>query len=149
MELSSEVRLPQPPARVWQVLTDVGRVAGCVPGCESVQEEAPLQRYRAVMRQRVGPFRLEVPLTITVEEAREPERLRARATGRDRATGTAVAADLTITLAGEGDGTRLSIVTDLQVGGRLAALGYPMIRKRADETVAEFASRLRAVLAGG
>lgn len=148
MELSSEVRLPGSPAEVWQVLTDVRRVAGCVPGCESVEEEAPLERYRAVMKQRVGPFRLEVPLEIQVQEAREPQRLRARATGRDRATGTAVAADMTITLAAEAEGTRLAIVTDLQVGGRLAALGYPMIRKRADETIAEFASRLRAALAG-
>jgi carbon monoxide dehydrogenase subunit G len=149
MELSSELRLPVPPERVWRVLTDVRRVAACVPGCESVVEEVPLQRYRAVMKQRVGPFRLEVPLEIQVTEAREPERLRARATGRDRATGTAVAADLTIALAGDGDGTRLGITTDLQVGGRLAALGYPMIRKRADETVAEFAARLRAALAEG
>lgn len=146
MHLTSELELPAPPARVWAVLTDVGRVAGCIPGCEHVVEEAPLARYRAVMKQRVGPFRLEVPLEIRVDEITAPERVRARASGRDRATGTDVNATLTVTLTAAGDGSRLAIATDLQVAGRLAALGYPMVRKRADEQFTEFATRLRAAL---
>ena len=149
MELAGDLELPAPPSRVWTVLTDVRRVAACIPGCEDVVEEAPLERYRAVMKQRVGPFRLEVPLEIRVEEVTAPERVRARASGRDRTTGTAVNATLTVTLAAAGAGSRLAIATDLHVVGRLATLGYPMIRKRADENFAEFATRLRAALSEG
>jgi carbon monoxide dehydrogenase subunit G len=144
--LTSELELPAPPAHVWRVLTDFRRVAACVPGCESVEEEAPLVRYRAVLRHRVGPFRLDVPLDIRIEDVREPEHIRARAVGRDRTTGTSLSADLTVTLTPRPAGTGLVIATDLQVGGRLAALGYPLIRKRADEAAAEFAERLRATL---
>ena len=147
MDFTSELVLPGTPDRIWGVLLDVRRIAACVPGCEDVEELAPHERYRALMKQRVGPFRLEMPVEIRLEEIRAGERIRARTTGRDRATGTAVTADLTLTLAPAGASeTRLGIVTDLQISGRLASLGYPMIRKRADEHMAEFARRLRATL---
>jgi carbon monoxide dehydrogenase subunit G len=127
-------------------MTDFQRVAACIPGCENVTEQAPQERYHAVMKQRIGPFRLDVPLDIHVDELTAPNRIRAHASGRDRTTGTAVSTTLTITLDPTGDGTRLAIATDLQVTGRLATLGDPMIRKRADESFAEFATRLRALL---
>src|SRR5574342_581016 len=124
MEFMDEVVLPVPPARVWAVLVDVGRVAACVPGCEQVEEIAPLARYRAVMKQRLGPFRLEVPVDITVEEMRAGEHLQATAVGRDRITGATLSATLGVTLAPHEDaGSRLRVSTALRVTGRLATLG--------------------------
>jgi carbon monoxide dehydrogenase subunit G len=150
MDFVEEAVLPVPPARVWPVLVDVARVAACVPGCEQVEEVAAPTRYRAVMKQRVGPFRLEVPLEITVEETREPERIRAVASGRDRITGATVSATLGVALAPDGtEGTRLGVTTTLTVGGRIAALGYSVIRRRAEEAFAEFSRRLRAVIEAG
>lgn len=148
MDFADELALPAAPARAWAALVDFRRVAACLPGCERVEEVEPLARYRAVMAQRLGPFRVEVPMEITIEEVREPERLRARAAGRDRVTGTLIDAGVTLTLAPDpGGGTRLSLETSLQVGGRLATLGYPAIRARAAESVAEFGRRLAAALA--
>lgn len=147
MEFSQELTLPGGLEPVWAVLVDVRRLAACVPGVEDVEELVPLARYRATVKQRVGPFRLEVPLEIHVAEIQERERIRARAAGRDRLTGTAISAALCATLTPTGAGeTRLALATTLDVGGRLAALGYPLIRKRAEENVAEFGRRLRALL---
>jgi len=148
MEFADEVTLGTAPARTWETLVDFRRIAACVPGCEDVEELEPLARYRAMMRQRVGPFRLDVPLEIDIQGLTPGESIRARARGRDRLTQTAVNATLTVTLAPEDAGTRLRVVTDLQVTGRVAALGHAVIKRRSEENFAEFARRLRALLEG-
>ena len=147
MDFREEAVLPVPPARVWAVLVDFRRVSECVPGCESVEEVEPLARYRAVLKQRLGPFRLEVPVDIHVEDVREPEHLGARVTGRDRITGASVSARLAVDVAPDGpSGSRLATAVALTVAGRLAALGYPIMKRRAEEIFAEFTQRLRAAL---
>ena len=147
MDFGEETILPVAPARVWAVLTDVERVAACVPGCEQVEEVEPPLRYRAVLKQRLGPFRLEVPVDITVEERREPETLVARVGGRDRITGASVSARLGVDVTPhEAGGSRLATTVVLTVGGRLAALGYAVMKKRAEENFVEFTRRLVAAL---
>jgi carbon monoxide dehydrogenase subunit G len=148
MEFVDEVTLSTGPARTWETLVDFRRIAACVPGCENVEELEPLAKYRAMMRQRVGPFRLDVPLDIDVHDVVPGETIRARARGRDSLTQTAVNATLTVTLTPAGAGTRLGVVTDLHVTGRVAALGHAVIKRRSEENFAEFARRLRALLDG-
>ena len=68
MEFRMEAALPHPPQRVWPVMVDIARIASCIPGCEQVEERKHLADYTAVMKQKIGPFKLEVPAQITVEE---------------------------------------------------------------------------------
>jgi carbon monoxide dehydrogenase subunit G len=42
--------------------------------------------------------------------------------------------------------TKLQLHADLQIAGRLATLGYPVIKKKSVELFNEFESRLRALL---
>jgi len=44
----------------------------------------PYARYRATVQEKVGPFRLIVPLGIDIVEHNASQRLIARASGRDR-----------------------------------------------------------------
>jgi carbon monoxide dehydrogenase subunit G len=142
-----DVVLPADAATIWLVLFDVRRIALLIPGCENVEETAPLAAYSAIMKQKIGPFRIDVPTTIVVEEREEPKRVRIRATGRDRITGTTLDVVLAVALdaALEG-GTRLGVQSSLQVAGRLASLGYPVVKKKSEELFAEFEKRLRAEL---
>jgi uncharacterized protein len=142
-DLASEI--PSAPERIWPVLLDVRRIAACIPGCEQVEELAPLAHYKALMKQKVGPFRVEVPAEIFVEELTAPERVRARATGRDKYTGTSFSVALAVDLAAtDGGRSTLKVGAELTVAGRLASLGYAVIRKRAEENFAEFNQRLNA-----
>lgn len=148
MELTAEADLPRPAAPVWAVMMDVQKLAGCIPGCESVTELVALSTYKAVMKQKLGPFKLEVPAEIRVEELREPDLVRARATGRDKFTGTRLDVLLSVALLSTGlESCRLTISADMQVAGKLASLGYPIIKKKAAENFAEFQNRLLAALA--
>jgi carbon monoxide dehydrogenase subunit G len=147
MEFQMEAALAHPPQRVWLTMMDIPRIAACIPGCEQVEEQERMARYSAVMKQKIGPFRLEVPAEVKVLEHQEPCLVRVRATGTDKFTRTLLEVDLDVTLvSAETGGCALSVRASLQVAGRLASLGYGMIKKKADENFAEFEKRFRAQL---
>jgi carbon monoxide dehydrogenase subunit G len=132
---------------IWPIFFDVARIARLIPGCEQVEEKEPLALYTAVMKQKIGPFKLEVPTEVRVEDLQEPGRIRSRARGRDKYTGTTLDVLLDVILApAENNGTRLTVDSTLQVAGRLAALGYPVVKKKTEEIFIEFEKRLRAEL---
>ena len=147
MNFRMDMAMPAPPEAIWPLFFDVARVAALIPGCEQLEEKEPLTLYSAVMKQKVGPFKMEAPAEVRVEEMVPPSRLRARARGRDRITGTTMDVQLDVSLAREeGGGTRLIVDSALVVAGRLASLGYPIVKKKADEMFTEFERRLRQEL---
>lgn len=147
MNFRIDADLPASPQALWAVFFDVRRVAQLIPGCDEVVETAPQRAYAAMMRQKIGPFRIDVPTTIAVEEREEPQRVKLHACGRDRVTGTTLDVRLAVALeALPGVGTRLGVEATLQVAGRLASLGYPVVKKKSEELFSEFERRLRAEL---
>jgi carbon monoxide dehydrogenase subunit G len=146
MDFRMDAELPAAPARVWPVMVDIGRIAACIPGLEKIEEHEKLKRYSAVMKQKIGPFKLEVPAEITVESYQEPDFVRARAFGKDKFTGTTMDVVLDVRLTPCGDGSRLDVEATLQVAGRLASLGYSVIKKKAEENFIEFENRFRSQL---
>ena len=147
MEFHMAAELPHAPERVWPVMLDIARLAGCIPGCEQVEERAHLAEYSALMKQKLGPFKLEVPAQIIVEEYREPSLVRARASGKDKLTRTTLDVTLNVALTPlDTNSCRLSVDATLQVAGRLASLGHSVIKKRAEENFAEFERRFCAEL---
>ncbi len=147
MNFHMELILPASREVIWPIFFDVARVARLIPGCEQVEEKEPLILYSAVMKQKIGPFKLEVPIEVRVEDLLPPERVRSRARGRDKYTGTTLDVVLDVALAKNDDnGTRLTVDSVMQVAGRLAALGYPVVKKKTEEIFVEFEKRLRAEL---
>lgn len=147
MEFKIDARLPASPERLWTLFFDVQRVAALIPGCENVREETAFKSYSAVMKQKIGPFKLEVPAAITVEEHVEPRRVQLRALGKDKFTGTTLDVLLKIELTPQPEGdTHLLVDADMQVQGRLASLGYSVVKKKSEELFTEFEKRLRTEL---
>ncbi|WP_245303764.1 CoxG family protein [Pseudorhodoplanes sinuspersici] len=140
--------LPAAPADVWNTLTEVARVSQCIPGCEDVEEIERLSSYKAIMKQKIGPFKIEVPADIIVESLTEPSHVRTRASGRDKFTGTrlAVVLDVRLMPQEEGGGSTLDLQAEVDVQGRLASLGFGIIKRRADQNFEEFEQRLKTML---
>ncbi len=85
---------------------------------------------------------------MTVEEQdRASWRARMRAEGNDRRVGGGIRARMSLTLAPSEGGTRLRIETDLTILGRIGEFGQPVIKKKADALLGEFARNLGAALA--
>ncbi len=147
MEFKMDVTLPTTAAEIWGIFFDVRRVATLIPGCENVVEIAPFREYSAVMKQRIGPFKLEVPTRIAVESYTPERDVALRAQGRDKLTGTTLDVHLAVALEEKGSECGVAVDARMQVAGRLASLGYPVVKKRSEEIFTEFEKRLRAELA--
>jgi carbon monoxide dehydrogenase subunit G len=126
MELTHEFRVAVPPEQAWAVLTDVERIAPCLPGAELQEVEG--EEYRGVVKVKVGPITAQYKgKAHFVEQDQTAGRAVLRAEGRDtRGQGNANAT-ITATLTPDGDGTRVSVVTDLAISGRVAQFGRGML----------------------
>jgi len=83
-----------------------------------------------------------------VEETdRNAWRARMRAEANDRRLGGGIRVRLVLTLAPAEAGTRVHIDTDLTVLGKIGEFGQPVIKKKADTLLAEFARNLQSALA--
>jgi carbon monoxide dehydrogenase subunit G len=152
MEFRIDAVLPATSAQLWAIFFDVQRVATLIPGCENVTEVEMLKEFSAVMKQKIGPFKLEVPTRILIESHTTESQVVLVAAGSDKLTGTTIDVRLKVDLEEErspnGIECRLAVDASMQVAGRLASLGYPIVKKRSEELFAEFERRLRLQLAG-
>lgn len=152
MEFRIDAVLPATSAQLWAIFFDVQRVATLIPGCENVTEVEPLKEFSAVMKQKIGPFKLEVPTRIVIESHTIERQVILVAAGSDKLTGTTIDVRLKVDLeeqrGANGAECRLAVEATMQVAGRLASLGYPIVKKRSEELFAEFERRLRLELVG-
>lgn len=147
MEFNMSMVVPATPTQLWSTLLDVPRISGCIPGCENVEEIERLATYKATVKQKIGPFKIEVPADIVVESMMEPSHVRTRATGRDKLTGTRLAVILDVTVTPEGSGSStFSVDATVDVQGRLATMGLGVIKRRVDQNFEEFEKRLKEML---
>ena len=148
MKFEQTIDLPgASPERVWAFVMDVPSMAKCIPGCDGV-EDLGNNRYKAIVKLKVGPIGLTLASEISIVEKDETNRTAALlVAAADKRVGGAVKATMSMKLTPEGDGTKLEVSTDANVMGRIGDFGQPIIRKKADQTLQEVAANLRKALA--
>ena len=147
MELTDEFRVPLPPGDAWNVLTDVERIAPCMPGAELQEVEG--EEYRGIVKVKVGPITAQYKGKATFLERDESGgKVVLRAEGRDtRGQGNANAT-ITATLVSEGSGTRVTVVTDLAITGRAAQFGRGVMADVSTKLLGQFVSCLEKNVLG-
>ena len=148
MKLESSCTVPAGLPEAWDYLMDVETAARCVPGVVDVAPDGD-GRYRGSLKARVGPMSVTLSGTVTVQE-REPDAARARflVEASDRRVGGGVKTEMLVQLnPTPTGGTELLIETDTTFMGRLGELGQPVIRRKAQSTIEEFARNLARELA--
>lgn len=143
---SRELELACPAGSCWATLTDVPTLVSWISVLDEGHEIEPLQRYTAVLMDKVGPFRLKANLDITLTDVQPGSRVRLRAAGEDRQVGSRISVDAQLRLAARDDGTALSVDGSYEVAGRVATLGAGTIRKKADKLLDEFFGNLQRAL---
>ncbi|HEY1266653.1 MAG TPA: SRPBCC domain-containing protein [Candidatus Binatia bacterium] len=146
MRFEREIDIRSPKEKVWRFLWDVDRFIACVPGCKEAGTVEPGKRYTATMEEKVGPFRVEFPMNIDVQESRELSYIKAVASGSDSKIGSRMKVELEVNLAGEGDQTKLLLAANVDILGKLATLGHSMIKRKADQVMDQFAGNLKQKL---
>ena len=146
MTFTQECVIPVERERLWDFLMDVPNVGRCVPGVETI-EAVDGNAYKGGLKVQVGPIRLWLEGTLIIEEGdRNVWRARMRAEANDRRLGGGIRARLSLALTPAEIGTRVQIDTDLAVLGKIGEFGQPVIKKKADALLEEFARNLRSTL---
>jgi carbon monoxide dehydrogenase subunit G len=146
VEFTDEFRVSLPADPAWELLGDVERIAPCMPGARLTGAEG--DKYQGTVKVRVGPVVVEFKGTAIVESRDKDARaMSIRAAGRDsRGQGNADAV-VTALLAPDGDGTRVTVTTQLTITGKVAQFGKGVIEDVSKKLLAQFTTNLEDMLA--
>jgi uncharacterized protein len=149
MKFENTFAVDAPIDEVYATLLDVERVAPCVPGAEVIEKSGD-DAYTVAIKVRVGPISMTYRGNVEIVERddanhRAVMRARARET---RGQGTADAR-VELTLVQDGPTTKGTMVADVQLAGRAAAMGRGVIQDVSAKIVSTFAQNLETMLSGG
>lgn len=123
------------------MLTDIPRIAPCLPGAELKSVDG--DEYKGVVKVKVGPITAQYSgVARFVEQDQAAGRAVLSAEGRDTRGAGNARATITATLTPDGSGTQVSVVTDLDVTGRVAQFGRGVLADVSAKLMEQFAGCL-------
>lgn len=141
MELSNEFEVKAPIERAWEILTDVERIAPCLPGAQLQEIEG--DEFRGIVKVKVGPITAQYKGKATfVEKDDVNKKAVLKADGRDTRGAGNAAATITAQLEPHGEVTRVSVNTDLHVTGKVAQFGRGVMADVSAKLMTQFADNL-------
>ncbi len=148
MKLEQSFDVAAPLERVWQALIDVEQVAPCLPGA-AVTGRNDDGTYSGTFSVKIGPTTASYAGKLEMQEVDESaHRAKMHAHGSDkRGQGGATATILSTLSPTGGEKTRVEVVTDYHITGRLARFGRGgMIEDISNKLLRQFADRLQKSL---
>ncbi|MDT5340436.1 MAG: uncharacterized protein QOD90_5941 [Mycobacterium sp.] len=148
MELNNEFRVAVPAATTWAVLTDVERVAKCLPGATLLTVDG--DDFTGAVKVKVGPITVSYQGEASFQEKdAAAQRVVLKANGKETRGNGSAAAIVTAQLKDEGTtGTHVSITTDLTISGKAAQFGRGVLADVSSNLITQFARSLEADLLG-
>jgi uncharacterized protein len=148
VELNNEFRVAVPAAKTWEVLTDVERVAQCLPGATLLSVDG--DEFTGAVKVKVGPITVSYKGDAAfLEKNASAQRVVLKANGKETRGNGNAAAVVTAQLKDEGDATAVVITTDLTISGKAAQFGRGVLADVAGSLIAQFAKSLEADMLGG
>lgn len=151
MKLEQTFDVDAPVDTVWNALTDVERVAPCLPGAEVAGNDGE-GAYEGTFTVKLGPASASYRGTLRLEQVDErAHRAVMQASGTDRrGQGGAKATIVSVVSEREGGGAHVSVDTDYTITGRLARFGRGgMIEDVSKRLLRDFAACLQETLGAG
>ncbi len=146
MDLTNEFSVGLPLDRAWALLTDVERIAPCMPGAQLTGIEG--DSYQGQVLVKLGPVTALYKGAATFERKDDVAHVAVlRASGHDsRGQGNATAL---ISAALQSDGTRTNVIvhTDLTITGKIAQFGRGVILDVSAKLLGQFVECLESSLA--
>ncbi|TPG31974.1 SRPBCC family protein [Mycolicibacterium hodleri] len=147
MELNNEFTVAVPVATTWAVLTDVERVARCLPGATLLTVDG--DDFTGAVKVKVGPITVSYQGEAAFQEKDEAaHRVVLKANGKETRGNGSAAAIVTAQLKDEGDATTVAISTDLTISGKAAQFGRGVLADVSSNLITQFATTLEADLLG-
>ena len=146
MDLNHEFIVNVPINDAWVILTDLERIAPCLPGAQLTEVEG--DTYRGQVKVKVGPivaqFKGQASF-VTRDDAAHTASLKAE--GRDTTGKGTAAATITAQLTSvTPTSTKCTVVTDLTISGKVAQFGRGALADVSDKLLAQFADNLNQLI---
>jgi carbon monoxide dehydrogenase subunit G len=131
----------------WKILTDVERIAPCLPGAELQEIEG--DTYRGVVKVKVGPIQAQFKGQASfVERDDTAHKAVLRGEGRDTGGKGNASALITAQLTGITSGsTKVEVTTDLSITGKIAQFGRGAMADISDKILGQFVENLNTLIA--
>jgi carbon monoxide dehydrogenase subunit G len=141
MKLQHQTEVRSSPDQVWDFLQDTAAVVECMPGAELVDDLGD-DRYEGVLRVAIGPLKMNYTGQASIVERDESSRrMVLNATGRDKRGSGSVAAHVALQIEPVDTGSRIDVISDIDLTGRIASLGRG-IRDVSNQMFTAFADEL-------
>ncbi len=147
MELNNDFEVSAPIQKAWEVLTDVERIAPCLPGAQLQEIEG--EEYRGAVKVKVGPITAQYKgAAVFVEKDDAGYRAVLKGDGRDTRGAGNASALITATLESiDDETTKVNVNTDLTVTGKVAQFGRGVMADVSAKLMKQFSDNLEELLA--
>ena len=147
MDLNHQFTVAVPVEDAWRILTDVERIAPCLPGAQLQEIEG--ETYRGVVKVKVGPIQAQFKGQASfIERDDAAHKVVLKGEGRDTTGKGNAAAVITAEMtAVDTNNTSVTVNTDLSVTGKVAQFGRGAMADISDKLLAQFVVNLNALIA--
>jgi carbon monoxide dehydrogenase subunit G len=147
VDLNHEFIVNVPVNDAWVILTDLERIAPCLPGAQLTEVEG--DTYRGQVKVKVGPivaqFKGQASF-VTRDDAAHTASLKAE--GRDTTGKGTAAATITAQLTSvTPTSTKCTVVTELTISGKVAQFGRGALADVSDKLLKQFSENLNQLIA--
>ncbi len=146
MDLKHSFTVNQPMAETWQILTDLERLAPCLPGAELQEIHGDV--YKGVVKIKVGPIVAQFKGDAQFAERDDANYTASlKASGRDTGGKGNASATITAELTSvTPSSTMCTVVTDLAITGKVAQFGRGALADISEKLIAQFADNLNNLI---
>lgn len=146
MDLNHSFTVNQPIAETWNILTDLERIAPCLPGAEL--QEIHGEVFKGVVKIKVGPIVAQFKGEAQFAEKDDANfKATLKAAGRDTTgKGNAQATITAELIAVTPNTTTCTVVTDLAITGKVAQFGRGALADISEKLIAQFADNLNGLI---
>lgn len=147
MDLNHEFTVAVPVEDAWRILTDVERIAPCLPGAQLQEIEG--DTYRGIVKVKVGPIQAQFKGQASFLERDDvAHRAVLKGEGRDTTGKGNAAAVITAELTSiDANNTGVKVLTDLSITGKVAQFGRGAMADISDKLLAQFVVNLNTLIA--
>jgi uncharacterized protein len=147
MRLVNEFCVDAPLQMAWLALTDIPKVIECVPG--AALDSLDGDDFQASVAVKVGPVGLTLTGSGTVARRDDTaHEMVVCGSARDRRGNGSADATVTLTARDNAGRAEVTVVTELNLGGRIAQFGSGVITQVSNRILAQFVKRLNTSITG-
>jgi uncharacterized protein len=148
MELNNTLTVPVPVDEAWLMMLNIAQLAPCMPGAtvDEIQGDDVLGRVKV----KLGPVSITYRGRLSfAEKSEDSHRVVLNAAGREMTGSGTASAHITAVLASSGDGTLVTVTTDLNITGKPAQFGRSLMADVSERIMGQFAANLARQLEAG